>query len=287
MKTVISASRRTDIPAFYMPWFMRRIALGCFDVVNPYNRQSRRVPAGPDEVHSIVFWSKNFAPFVEGHYGPRLLDAGYHLFINVTVNSENPLLEPGVPPLRQRIRQLSALSEICRPKAINWRFDPVVFYATGKGLVRDNLRDFETVAGAAADAGIERCITSFMDVYPKIARRVKSMAGFAFQDPLVEEKIEILFRMQAILAPKGIQLQTCCEKTLLEVLPAGLRVTAGSCVPNDLLVDLYGPGISVKRDTGQRVKAGCGCKVSVDVGSYTEHPCGHRCLYCYARPAPP
>jgi len=285
LKTVISASRRTDIPAFYMPWFMDRLQRGCFEVVNPYNRRSRRVPASPDAVHSIVFWSKNFGPFIDGNYNRLLQDAGYNLFFNFTVNSEDPLLEPQVPPLRQRLKQLTALQKGGNPRGVTWRFDPLVFYSKEDGEVRDNLNDFEMIAAAASDAGIERCITSFMDFYPKIGRRIKSMGGFAFLDPPVEKKIEILGRMQATLSSKGIVLTTCCENALLEVLPADLEVNAGACVPNDLLAELYGPGVSLQRDRGQRVKAGCGCKVSVDVGSYAEHPCYHRCLYCYARPA--
>ncbi len=103
---VISASRRTDIPAFYMPWFMDRIDKGYFEVVNPYNRRTSIVPATPAEVHTIVFWSKNFGPFITGRYGEKLIDAGYHLFFNYTLNSESPLLEPNLPPLQTRMSQL-------------------------------------------------------------------------------------------------------------------------------------------------------------------------------------
>ena len=87
------------------------------------------------------------------------------------------------------------------------------------------------------------------------------------------------------MGPYGIELQACCEKALLEKLPADLSIKPSSCVPNELLAALYGKEVSLRKDAGQRVKAGCGCGVSVDIGSYTEHPCGHRCLYCYACPA--
>ncbi|MGB2930026.1 MAG: DUF1848 family protein, partial [Desulfobacterales bacterium] len=63
---VISASRRTDIPAFYMDWFINQIDKGFFEVINPYNRQKSRIAATPDNVHTLVFWSKNFAPFIKG-----------------------------------------------------------------------------------------------------------------------------------------------------------------------------------------------------------------------------
>jgi hypothetical protein len=285
VKTVISASRRTDIPAFYMPWFMERLQAGSFQVVNPFNQRSKIVSAGPDQVHSIVFWSKNFGPFIAGDYGRRLEEMGYHLFFNFTINSTLPVLEPAVPALGKRLGQLAALAGQFNSRAINWRFDPLVFFTTGGGGTRDNLTDFQEIAAAAFEAGIERCVTSFMDVYPKIERRVKKMAGFSFLDPPMERKIDILYQMQATLEPYGIELQACCEKSLLERLPADLSIRPGSCVPSELLAALYGRNVSLRRDAGQRVKAGCGCGVSVDIGSYKAHPCGHRCLYCYASPA--
>ena len=49
-RTILSASRRTDIPAFYMDGFMDGVAKGCFEVVNPYNQHRRRIPARPQEV---------------------------------------------------------------------------------------------------------------------------------------------------------------------------------------------------------------------------------------------
>jgi hypothetical protein len=283
-KTVISASRRTDIPAFYMPWFMERLQEGRFEIVNPFNNRVKTVSAGPDQVHSIVFWSKNFGPFIQGDYGTRLEEMGYHLFFNFTINSAMPILEPAVPGLDKRIEQLNALAGRFNPGAINWRFDPLSFFRTGEGMPADNLGDFSRLAAAAYGAGIRRCVTSFMDVYPKIKRRVKKIKGFVFVDPPIEKKIDILYQMQETLMPLGIELQMCCERALLERLPDDLPVRSSACVPSKLLAALYGTGLSMRRDTGQRVKAGCGCGVSVDIGSYRDHPCKHGCLYCYASP---
>ncbi len=148
-KIVISASRRTDIPAFYMPWFMEQIDRGFFEVVNPFNQHVFVVPATPDRVHTIVFWSKNFGPFIDQAYGRQLLKLGYHLFFNFSINSENPDLEPHVPPLNQRLGQLEYLCEQYGPDAVNWRFDPICFYRTGPGALQDNLNDFSVVADRA------------------------------------------------------------------------------------------------------------------------------------------
>jgi hypothetical protein len=90
--------------------------------------------------------------------------------------------------------------------------------------------------------------------------------------------------MESRLAALNIRLFTCCEKDLVEALPATSSVTHSSCIPNDLLMKIYYGRLSLRKDTGQRVKAGCGCKVSVDIGSYRRQPCYHNCLFCYANP---
>jgi hypothetical protein len=123
-----------------------------------------------------------------------------------------------------------------------------------------------------------------MDHYPKIQKRTASINGFSFIDPPDEKKKEILLNMEKALRVKKIRLQTCCEKKLLETLPEYSTITKSACVPNDFLEDLFGGNLSLKRDKGQRIYDGCGCMVSVDIGSYHLHPCFHECLFCYANP---
>jgi len=285
IKIVISASRRTDIPAFYMPWFMEQIRRGFFEVVNPFNQRVTVVPATVDKVHSIVFWSKDFGPFIDKGYGRRLIDLGYHLFFNFTVNSDNPDLEPRVPPLSARLDQLDHLSAHFGPEAINWRFDPICFYKKGPGKRYDNLSQFVPIAHRAAKNGISRCITSFMDHYPKINRRLSFRPGFELIDPPLSEKVDTILDMETGLAALNIRLFACCEKELIRALPATSSVAHSSCIPGDLLMELYSGRISLQKDKGQRVKAGCGCRVSKDIGSYRLQPCYHNCLFCYANPA--
>ena len=281
---VISASRRTDIPAFYMDWFMEQIKKGVFEVTNPYNRRKFIVPATPDKVHTIVFWSKNFAPFIKGGFGETLLRMGYNLFFNFTINSNNPLLEPLLTSLKQRLVQLRDLSRTYDSKTINWRFDPICFYTYEEKVVKDTLHDFIRIATWASQWGVTRCITSFMDHYAKIKKRITSIPGFSFIDPILSEKIEILLKMEKILSEKKIDLYMCCEKEVLNSLPSGSNIRKSSCIPNDLFVKIFGGDLSFKKDTGQRLSKGCGCMISVDIGSYHLHPCYHNCLFCYANP---
>jgi hypothetical protein len=283
-KIVISASRRTDIPAFYMEWFMAQVRQGFFEVVNPYNQRAFRVPGTPEVVHTIVFWSKDFGPFIHGRYAKTLEKMGYHLFFNFTINSEDPLLEPNVPPLADRLEQLQSLCERFVPESVQWRFDPLCFYQVDGGPIRDNLGQFERVADVATTLGVKRCVTSFMDDYPKIRKRTSRLAGFSFFDPPLAGKLETLTGMERCLTERGIALSTCCEKEIIEALPPSSGITQGSCIPNELLMTLFGGKISMERDKGQRVAKGCGCKISKDIGSYALHPCYHNCLFCYANP---
>ncbi|HMA67476.1 MAG TPA: DUF1848 family protein [Desulfosalsimonadaceae bacterium] len=281
---IISASRRTDIPAFYMDWFMDSIAKGSFAVKNPYNRRLFHVAATPADVHTIVFWSKNFRPFLDKGCGEILLRRGYHLFFNFTINSRSSWLEPGIPPLESRLQTLAGLCRRFGPQCINWRFDPVcVFRPPGQGI-QDNLADFPAIAESAASMGIRRCITSFMDHYAKIEKRTARLPGFSFHDPPLEEKVRIIRWMEEVLAPLGIDLFTCCESRVLAALGPDTGVRASACISGRLLRELFGGNVSLRRDCGQRVKQGCGCTVSKDIGSYTDQPCQHNCLFCYANP---
>lgn len=285
MKTVISASRRTDIPAFYMDWFMQGIHNGFFEVQNPYNQKSFVVPASTTDVHTIVFWSKNFGPFITGDYGRQLQEKGYHLFFNFSLNSESKLLEPGLPRLRERLDQLEYLCSQYEPRTINWRFDPLCFYKTGTHEIQNNLKDFPLIAEKAATLGIKRCITSFMDMYPKIKKRLSLGPVREFVDVPLQKKVSVLEDMIRVLEPMGISLQTCCERELLERVENKLSIGKSACIPNDEIMVLFGGRVSLGKDAGQRVKAGCGCMKSVDIGSYNQQPCYHSCLYCYANSA--
>lgn len=288
-KIVISASRRTDIPAFYMDWFMEGTERGFFTVQNPMSRQVMIVQAKPDKVHTIVFWSKNYGPFLDGGYGQELNRRGFHLFFHFTINSHDPVLEPCIPSLEERLRQAQALSREFGPQVISWRFDPVCFYTDrGKdriGKVYDNLQDLGRIAEAMGRLGVNRCVTSFMDDYSKIQKRIRNRPGFRFIYPGLQEQVETVLRMEKTLAAHSIDLYTCCEKALLSSLPPDSRIKASACIPNDLLCKLFGGHISVRPDYGQRHRQGCGCKVSRDIGSYRDQPCHHQCLYCYANPA--
>lgn len=286
LKVVLSASRRTDIPAFYMPWFMESIERGFFEVINPFNKRVSVVSASTDRVGAIVFWSKNFGPFLAESCGKRLVAEGYRLFFNFTINPPHPLLEPGVPPLADRLRQLKELNRQYGQRAVTWRMDPICWYRSPGGPLENNLAQLDRLMDAVRERGTRRCVTSFLDIYAKVKRRAAAGA-FTFVDPPLSDKIDLLLNLERRMAARGIALQTCCEKEVVEALPGESTVTPSACISNLRLMSIYGGTLSLRKDRGQRVKAGCGCQVSVDIGSYDRHPCFHNCLFCYANPRAP
>ncbi len=284
---ILSVSRRTDVPAFYLDWFMAGIQNGGFEVENPYNRRRRWVAARPYDVHSVVFWSKNYEAFLRQGIGEALQRRGYHLFFNFTVNADAPRLEPHVPPLRARLQQLEELARRFGPQTLLWRFDPICFYRRSPASPQENnLEPLARIAAAAARFGIRHCVTSFVDPYPKVLRRARGN-GIIFDAPSTAAKTAVLKRMAATLGGYGIVLATCCEADILEHLGADCGVQPGACIPGDRLARLYGPEFNRRRDRGQRVGAGCGCNLAIDIGSYHRQPCYHNCLFCYARPQAP
>ncbi|MFO8113390.1 MAG: DUF1848 family protein [Desulfosalsimonadaceae bacterium] len=281
-KIVISASRRTDIPAFYMDPFMDGIARGGFHVKNPFNGRVSLVPAGPEAVGCIVFWSKDFGRFLEGGYGTALARMGYEQFFLFTVNSASTVLEPNLPSLATRIAQAEQLADQHGPRSVWWRFDPICFYQYNSGPVQNNLADFPWIAQQMAHMGVKRCITSFVDIYAKVARRVKAIPGFSFVDPPMEKKIRVIRKMADLLEPMHISLYTCCENELTDGLPGDCNVKAGGCISGHYLEQRFEKEISLAGDSGQRRDKGCKCTASRDIGCYDAHPCLHNCLYCYA-----
>jgi hypothetical protein len=91
---IISASRRTDIPAFYAEWFMNRIREGYLCVRNPFNaHQVRRVDLSPESVEAIVFWTKDLRPMTI--HLDELDERGYRYYFQFTLTGYPEVLEPG------------------------------------------------------------------------------------------------------------------------------------------------------------------------------------------------
>ncbi|MGA1845084.1 MAG: DUF1848 family protein [bacterium] len=269
-RIIISASRRTDIPAFYSDWLITQLHRGFAEVTNPYSHAVNSVPLSAECVHSIVLWSKNFAPLL------KRIDAltGYELFFMFTIN-DSRFLEPRVPPLSDRFEQCDLILKRFGKERLLIRFDPIVYWKEGTGI-RNNCASFQTILKRVAGAGITRMKTSFMDTrYRKLARR-----GVDFIDLPVGQKIEIAATMGEIAGRYGITLEFCCNDYLFKdtSLP---NIEKSCCIDGRYMACIVGRPTIFKKDPSQRKE--CQCTYSRDIGDYAQQ-CPHSCLYCYANP---
>ena len=105
---IISASRSTDIPAFYADWFFDRLKKGYSAWINPFNGKKSYVSY--QNTRFIVFWSKNPYPLLS--HLDQLKEMGIGCYIQYSLNDyENERLEKNVPNLDFRINTFKLLSQ--------------------------------------------------------------------------------------------------------------------------------------------------------------------------------
>lgn len=275
---IVSASRRTDIPAFYMPWFLRRLEAGWCRVVNPFNRrQQRLVSLAPEQVAAIVFWTRRADRLARaldeiesrGHRRTMAL---------VTLVDYGRDLHPHLPEREAAVAGMHRLAESCGdPRRVCWRYDPILLGP--RDSFDEHRRRFARLARDLEGAA-RRVIVSFVDLYRKTTRRLAQLGpeGYPLAPAGVEESDEaraLLRDLAAMAASHGMEMRTCAEP--LSYADAG--APAGRCIDGELLATLFeGLQPPAGKDPGQRPS--CGCVPSVDIGAVDS--CLHGCVYCYA-----
>ncbi len=276
MKTVISASRRTDIPAYYLNWFINCIRQGWVDVANPlYRKQIRRVDLTPNKVSWIIFWSRNYHSFLKS----KTVFNDYQLLFHFTILSPS-YMEKSSTLISKALKQADALAKYYGPDRIIWRYDPIVFWQKN-GQIQHNFNqdEYTQICLELSEIGICRCYTSIAHPYLKYIQRFHQK----FNDlvlPEVDTDLEkqILSRMAQIASGFGIELYACCTDRLLKI--PGIK--SGSCIDGKLLNLLYpAEKISV---AASPTRSQCRCTASIDIGDYQAQPCPTGCIYCYANP---
>ena len=305
---IISASRSTDIPAFFAKWFINRIKAGYCVWYNPFNQKPMYVSFENTKV--VVFWTKNPEPMIE--FLPELDKRGIHYYFQVTLNDyEKEGFEPNVPSLQKRIDTFKRLSQLVGKEKVIWRFDPLV--------LSDNLSPRQLLTkiyhiGNAIKGYTDKLVFSFVDVkaYRKVQNNLVKETPYYTKDNVETaepqgdkryELVEGLVKLREYWKSEGwnIQLATCAEEIDLEQYD----IEHNKCIDGDLMErifsddkellyylktgklpekDLFGmlPEIPLKsknlKDKGQRKI--CGCMESKDIGMY--NTCRHFCVYCYA-----
>jgi len=307
---IVSASRSTDIPAFYAKWFINRIKKGYIVWYNPFNQQPLYVSFKNCKV--IVFWTKNPIPLIP--YLKELDRTGIHYYFQYTLNDyENELFEPKIPTLEKRINTFKELSNLIGKEKVIWRFDPII--VTPQLSPREILKRIWNIGNQLKGYTVN-LVFSFIDInsYRKVQRNLVKESSLFSKETIecseltTSQMNEIAEGLMKIIERWGtegwkISLATCAEEVNLEKY----QIVHNRCIDGELMKKLfvedkdliyylnYGKlpenntlfanefdkiplSTGKLKDKGQR-KA-CGCMISKDIGMY--NTCSHLCTYCYA-----
>ena len=260
---ILQTGLRTDIPAFYAPWFLNRLAEGYVLSRNPYNpRQITRYRLSPDVVDCIGFCTKNPAPMLP--HLDKLATFGQHWFVTITPYGTD--IEPHVPPKEQVMADFRRLSEYLGPRCVTWRYDPILL--TEKYTVARHLADFAAMC-TALEGATDTCVISFIDLYEKVKRNFPEVRAVPREARLLLGR-----EMVRIAGAHGMTLRPCHEGDELAAFGAG----CSGC----MTLAAYERAIHarLKPPVKQPRARECACHLTCDIGAYDT--CGHLCRYCYA-----
>lgn len=271
---IISASRRTDIPAFYSQWFMNSIRAGFCVVPNPFNtKQLSRVSLKLEDVDAIVFWSKNPAPLFP--YLDELDERGFRYYFQFTLNDYPDALEPGVPDVDKRLETFMKLAERLGSMRVIWRYDPIII--SNITSVDFHQERFAKLASSLSGA-TNRVMVSLCDFYRKTDRRLAALEqeGYFFNKEAASsaEVASLLKNIATIASRHNMEVFSCAE----DIDFSNLGIRPGMCVDADLVKKIWSISVCTTKDQTQRKH--CRCVVSKDIGM--NDTCMHGCRYCYS-----
>ncbi len=269
---IISASRRTDIPAFYSDWFVNRVREGFLLARNPFNaHQITRVSLNPEDVEMFVFWTRNPSKLMD--FLPAMDEKGYRYYFQYTITAYPRAIEKSVPNPLRAIEIFTDLSQKIGRDKVVWRYDPILL--SNLLPLNEHKRLFGKIAGMLAGK-TNRVVISFADFYKKTELNLKRVGGLICEDITLQQEqlLELSAYMAKIAQAHGMDIKSCAEA--VDVAQAG--ILHGKCIDDSLIKEVFGLSLEGKKDRGQREE--CGCIKSIDIGVY--NTCLHGCSYCYA-----
>jgi hypothetical protein len=269
IRVIVSASYRTDIPAFYAPWLLRRLEAGFCRVASPYGGRPYEVSLTSDSVEGFVLWTRNLRPLMP-HLGRVRQVAPF--VVQFTATGYRQPLETSVIAAGDAVAQLHEVRNRFGARAAVWRYDPIVF--TGELDTAAHRAQFAALARALRGA-VDEVVLSVMHPYRKTRRNLDRAArrhGFLWRDPPLEEKRDLLQSLAEIAGDQAMAATLCSQP---ELLTQGLG--EARCVDAARLADVAQQPVAA-REAGNR--PGCRCTLSRDIGAYDS--CPHGCVYCYA-----
>jgi len=266
---IISASYKTDIPAFYADWFLTRLRQGFCRMTNPWGGQTYEVPLTPRAVDGFVLWTRNIRPLA-GRLAEVAATAPF--YVQYTVTGYPRALETSTVPAEHAVAAIRALRRIYGPRAAVWRYDPILF--TDLTPADWHRRNFMRLAADLAGA-VDEVAISFAHPYRKTRRNLDAAAaeaGFTWYDPDVAAKRDLAAGLAEIAGDAGMAFSVCAQADYIP--PGGVPAR---CIDAVRLGDVAGSAIAAPVK-GNRPD--CLCHASRDIGAYDT--CPHGCRYCYA-----
>ena len=261
---IISASYRSDIPAFHGDWFLAALAAGEVAVANPYSQRPYRVDLRPEAVDGYVFWTRNARPFARGLAAVAAQSKPF--IVQYTILGYPRAIDTNVIDPRLAIDNARAIAATYGARVVVWRYDPILL--TPATEVDWHRANFTRLADGLAGV-TDEVVVSFAQLYAKSARNLAG-AGITWRLPDAGEQATLIADLQAIAAARGMTLSLCTQPDLAAAPPA-------RCIDAGRLADIAGRPIAAATK-GNR--PGCLCAQSRDIGAYDS--CVHGCRYCYA-----
>jgi len=271
---IISASRRTDIPAFYAQWFINRIKDGYCTVPIPFNsKQISTISLKPEDVEVIAFWTRYPQPLIP--YLDELDRRGLHYYFQYTILGYPKQIDPASPDLEKAITTFKSLVEKIGKEKVIWRYDPIVFSSITDAIYHQE--KYKYIAEALKGYTL-RSVISLADEYYKTRKRMLALEKMdvkIMQPQITDEWFcTCMQNLSDIAMANNMEPQSCAE--VLDLSSFGIQ--AGKCIDDEYIQRLFKINLNLKKDPNQR--AMCGCVVSKDIGMYDS--CLFECPYCYA-----
>ena len=258
---ILNVSGRTDIVAFYTPWFMNRYKEGYLDVRNPFN--SKLVSRiNFSNVDLILFCTKNPLPIID-----RIKEIDKPIIFHVTLTPYKKDIEPYVIDKRLVIEGIKRLSGILGSDNVVVRYDPI--FLSDSYTLMYHIRAFDKMC-KLLKGYVKKVVISFLDDYKNVRYNMRYLRLRAFTE---EDYKQIGLNFSRSALENGMSVQTCFEERNL----VNYGFTRGECLSLSLAEKITG---KKPKKWKARGKKGCNCSEMVDVGVY--NTCKHFCKYCYA-----
>lgn len=231
---IVSASRRTDLPAFFPEWTIK--------LINEMDR-----------AFFTVFWTKDPEPIL-----PYLKNLKTDFYFQYTLNYY-PEYEPNIPHFDKRVETFKKLSEKYGKDRVIWRFDPI--------LVSNSMSVYEVISrifmvGSIIYPYTNKLVFSFIDKYWKQS----------FPDgirPLTKsEMYDVENALVSFNKTWNIELRTCAELLNLEG-----KIFSNRCIDTNLIEKLTGTKIKYVKDFQQRYTCDCHRSYDIGSYNTCKHGC--------------